>query len=101
MASPRTRQLSDTALFLGPAIVLLLIFFLAPIVVNLMVAFSDMSQTVRLDGFPTAEQFNKLGRFSDEAWLGVELRSFVLSRAYADRDLRLLYALSSSTSPSR
>lgn len=72
--SPRTRALSDTALFLGPAIVLLAIFFVAPIVVNIVVAFTDMSQTLDFKDFPTTKQFNKLGKLDQEALLGIELR---------------------------
>ena len=70
----QNNALSDTALFLGPAIVLLAIFFVAPIFVNIVVSFSDMAQTVRFDDFPTTKQFNKLGKFDDEALLGFELR---------------------------
>lgn len=65
----------DPILFLGPAIALLLVFFVAPIVVNILVAFSDMNQTVRFEDFPTTRQFNKLGKFDDEALLGISLRS--------------------------
>ncbi len=69
-----TRQRLDTLLFLGPAVVLMLAFFLAPIVVNVLVAFSDMNQTVWFDEFPTTQQFNKLGKLDPEAFLGIELR---------------------------
>ncbi len=64
----------DALLFLGPAVVLMLAFFVAPIVVNILVSFSDMSQTVRLDGFPTTAQYNKLGKLDPDAFLGFELR---------------------------
>lgn len=69
-----TRQRLDTLLFLGPAVVLMLAFFLAPIVVNILVAFSDMNQTVWFNEFPTTQQFNKLGKLDPEAFLGIELR---------------------------
>ena len=39
----------DAFLFLGPAVALMLAFFVAPIVVNILVAFSDMNQTVRFE----------------------------------------------------
>ena len=74
MTSQRVYRLSDTALFLGPAIVLLAVFFLAPIVVNIVVSFTDMSQSVQFDDFPTNKQFNKLGKFDEDALLGIELR---------------------------
>ena len=69
-----TRQRIDFLLFLGPAIVLMLAFFVAPIVVNILVAFSDMNQTVRFEEFPTTKQFNKLGKLDPEAFIGIELR---------------------------
>ena len=52
----------------------MLAFFVAPIVVNILVAFSDMNQTVRFGEFPTTEQMRKLGKLDDEAFLGIELR---------------------------
>ena len=69
-----TRQRLDTLLFLGPAVVLMLAFFVAPIVVNILVAFSDMNQTVWFEEFPTTQQFNKLGKLDPEVLLGIELR---------------------------
>ncbi len=69
-----TRQRLDTLLFLGPAVVLMLAFFVAPIAVNILVAFSDMNQTVWFEEFPTTQQFNKLGKLDPEAFLGIELR---------------------------
>ncbi|MEL6522671.1 MAG: sugar ABC transporter permease [Pseudomonadota bacterium] len=69
-----SRQRLDALLFLGPAVVLMLAFFVAPIVVNILVAFSDMNQTVWFEQFPTTEQFNKLGKIDPEALLGIELR---------------------------
>ena len=68
-----TRQRFDAFLFLGPAVALMLAFFVAPIVVNILVAFSDMNQTVRFEEFPTTKQFNKLGKLDSEAFLGIEL----------------------------
>lgn len=69
-----TRQRLDTLLFLGPAVVLMLAFFVAPIAINILVAFSDMNQTVWFEEFPTTQQFNKLGKLDPEAFLGIELR---------------------------
>lgn len=69
-----TRQRFDALLFLGPAITLMLAFFVAPIFVNIVVAFSDMNQTVHFEEFPTTKQFNKLGKLDPEAFMGIELR---------------------------
>ena len=73
MTPMQQRQAMNAAIFLGPAIVLLLLFFLAPIVVDLVIAFSDMERTIEFNGF-TTEQFRKIVRPSDEALLGFELR---------------------------
>lgn len=73
---PQTRRANlDPVLFLGPAILLLGVFFLAPIVVNILVAFTDMNQTVFFTDFPTTKQFNKLGKIDESALIGFSLRS--------------------------
>lgn len=68
------RDATDMAIFLGPAMLLLVAFFAAPIVVNFFVAFSGMELTVDFKDFPTTEQFGKLVRASEDAALGFELR---------------------------
>lgn len=78
-AGQRGRVALNAVIFLGPACVLLLVFFLAPIVVDVIVAFSDMRQTVEWNGF-TTEQFGKIVRPSEDAALGYELRG-TFSRA--------------------
>lgn len=72
-SSASFRQASTALVFLGPACAFLLAMLVAPILVDLVVAFTDMSQTVKIDNF-TTEQFRKLVRPSEEAWLGFELR---------------------------
>ncbi len=42
------------ALFLGPACVLLFMFFIAPVVVDIFVAFTDMGRSLRITEFTTA-----------------------------------------------
>src|SRR5215475_4504166 len=41
-----TRQRTNAALFLGPAVVLLVCFFVAPVIVDLVLAFTDMDRTL-------------------------------------------------------
>ncbi|MEM7020989.1 MAG: sugar ABC transporter permease [Pseudomonadota bacterium] len=53
-ASMRTRQATNFVVFLGPAIVLLFLFFIAPVIVDVMVAFSDMGRTLKITEFTTA-----------------------------------------------
>ncbi|MEZ5864224.1 MAG: sugar ABC transporter permease [Geminicoccaceae bacterium] len=50
----RTRQFTNMALFLGPATVLLFMFFIAPVVVDIFVAFTDMGRSLRITEFTTA-----------------------------------------------
>ncbi len=76
--SPRQRARLDAAVFLGPALVLLGLFFVFPIVVNLFVAVSEMNQTVRFGAFSGREAM-KLFRPNPEALLGFELRPVFLS----------------------
>jgi len=54
-----TRQVADMVLFLGPAILLLFLFFVAPVIVDLMVAFTDMGQTLKITKF-TTENFERM-----------------------------------------
>jgi inositol-phosphate transport system permease protein len=53
-ASPGLRQRTDFLIFLGPAIVLLFLFFIAPVIVNVVVAFTDMGRTLQITGLTTA-----------------------------------------------
>lgn len=72
--STTSRQASNFALFLGPALLFIAALLLIPIVVDVIVSFTDMSQTVTIGDFTNA-QFLKLAKPSDEALLGFELRS--------------------------
>ena len=49
----KARQRIDRLLFLGPATVLLVLFFLAPVLVNLGIAFTDMVRNLRVTEFTT------------------------------------------------
>ena len=53
------RQRANFALFLGPALVLLLLFFVAPIVIDLVLAFTDMGRTLAVTKF-TLENFERM-----------------------------------------
>lgn len=50
----QARQRANFILFLGPAIVLLFLFFIAPVVVDIAIAFTDMGPTLRVTEFTTA-----------------------------------------------
>jgi inositol-phosphate transport system permease protein len=58
-SSLATRQRLDRLLFLGPATFLLLMFFLAPVIVDIGLAFTDMSRNLRVSGL-TTENFDRM-----------------------------------------
>jgi inositol-phosphate transport system permease protein len=53
------RQRLNMVLFLGPATLLLFMFFIAPVVVDIYIAFTDMGQTLRVTEF-TTENFERM-----------------------------------------
>lgn len=73
VSSSATRQAANALIFLGPACVFMVCLLLVPIFVDLVVAFTDMSQTLKVTEF-SDEQFRKLAKPSDESWWGYELR---------------------------
>ncbi|MCB1490427.1 MAG: sugar ABC transporter permease [Rhodobiaceae bacterium] len=72
-ASLRTRQLINAAVFLGPATFLLVGLLVFPIVLDVVIAFTDMALTVKIGGF-TGEQFAKIAHVTD-TFPGITLRS--------------------------
>jgi inositol-phosphate transport system permease protein len=58
-SNQKRRQLTNAAIFLGPAIILLLLFFVLPVFVDIAVAFSDMGRTLKVTGF-TLENFERM-----------------------------------------
>jgi inositol-phosphate transport system permease protein len=52
-SSERSRRRIDRLLFLGPASVLLVVFFIAPVVVDIVIAFTDMGRNLRVTEFTT------------------------------------------------
>jgi inositol-phosphate transport system permease protein len=51
--SSGARQWVDRILFLGPATLLLVLFFLLPVIVDICIAFTDMGRDLRVTGFTT------------------------------------------------
>lgn len=72
-SSSTSRQISNAVFFLGPASLFLLALLVVPIIVDLVVSFTDMSQTLRVESFGT-EQYRKIIRPDPDAFLGFELR---------------------------
>ena len=53
ISSMKVRQWTNFAVFLGPALVLLALFFILPVFVDIAVAFTDMGPTLKVTGFTT------------------------------------------------
>ena len=53
------------ALFLGPATLLLFMFFITPVVVDIFVAFTDMGRSLKITEFTTANFERILNIFSN------------------------------------
>jgi inositol-phosphate transport system permease protein len=55
------RQRLNTLIFLGPAGVLLLLFFIAPVIIDVAIAFTDMGRNLQVTTFTTANFERMLG----------------------------------------
>ncbi|MFQ5985209.1 MAG: carbohydrate ABC transporter permease [Alphaproteobacteria bacterium] len=58
-ARVQARQRANLVIFLGPAIVLLVLFFIAPVIVDVLIAFTDMGSTLKVTTF-TAANFERM-----------------------------------------
>ena len=81
MSSQTRRQATNALTFLGPACLFLFCLLIIPIAVDLVIAFTDMEQTLRVSEL-TTEQFRKIARPDEDALLGFDFsRSFYRSLA--------------------
>src|ERR671923_2960233 len=55
------RRRANFAIFLGPAIVLTVLFFVVPVLIDITVSFTDLNRSLRITGF-TLEQYEKVFR---------------------------------------
>ncbi|MGH6944695.1 MAG: carbohydrate ABC transporter permease [Geminicoccaceae bacterium] len=60
-AAALRRQRLNMLIFLGPAGVLLLLFFIAPVIINVVIAFTDMGRNLRVTTFTTENVARLLG----------------------------------------
>ena len=60
-ARSATRQRANFVIFLGPAIVLTVLFFIVPVLIDIAVSFTDLSRSLRVTEF-TTEQYQKIFR---------------------------------------
>ncbi len=54
------RQRVNFAIFLGPAIVLIFLFYIAPIIVDVGMSFTDMGKTLRVEESFTLKNFERM-----------------------------------------
>jgi inositol-phosphate transport system permease protein len=60
-AGPAARKRTNFVIFLGPAIVLTVVFFVIPVLIDIAVSFTDLDRTLRFGEF-TTEQYRKVFR---------------------------------------
>jgi inositol-phosphate transport system permease protein len=58
-AGSAARKRANFAIFLGPAIILTILFFVVPVLIDVAVSFSDLSRSLRITQF-TTEQYRKI-----------------------------------------
>jgi len=68
------RQRANFVIFLGPAIALIILFFIVPVLIDIAVSFTDMGRSLKVTGF-TTEQYEKI--FSGDSRL-VEVMGLTL-----------------------
>ena len=54
-AKARRRQWTNFAVFLGPAILLTIVFFIIPVIIDIIVSFTDMGRSLRVTEFSTRQ----------------------------------------------
>ncbi len=96
------RQRIDRLLFLGPATLLLILFFLAPVLVNLGIAFTDMGRNLKVTEFTTDNVARVLS--GDQRLLsvmGTTLVYVLLTLAIFNVGYALILALTTTALPQR
>jgi inositol-phosphate transport system permease protein len=98
----RSRTTLDRILFLGPATLLLALFFVVPVIVDIGIAFTDMGRDLRVSGF-TTENFERM--FGGDRRLGsvmvVTLIYVTFTLAIFNVSYGLLLALLTTALPDR
>jgi inositol-phosphate transport system permease protein len=94
------RQRANAALFLGPAVVLLACFFVAPVVVDLGLAFTDMDRTLAVTRF-TLENFERMATRDSRllASLGITTIFVLSTLSIFNVSFALLLALTTTAVP--
>ncbi|MEJ1158448.1 carbohydrate ABC transporter permease [Prosthecomicrobium sp. N25] len=101
-ASPGRRQWVDRILFLGPATLLLFLFFALPVVVDVAIAFTDMGRNLKVTGFTTDNVARMLGGDARlTGVIGVTLVYVLATLAIFNVGYGLLLALMTTALPDR
>ena len=97
-----TRRRVDRLLFLGPATLLLFLFFLAPVIVDIGLAFTDMGRNLQVTGFTTANFQRMLTADSRVVTvMGTTLVYVLCTLAFFNIGYALLLALTTTALPER
>ena len=72
----RRRRVTNMVIFLGPAVILTLLFYVLPVIVDILLSFSDTNRSLSRIDFPTLKQFDKVFR-GDARLPGVLLVTFI------------------------
>ena len=101
-ASQLARQRVNTLIFLGPACVLLALFFIAPVLIDIGLAFTDMGRNLKVTEF-TTENFERMltGDRRLASVLGVTLIYVLGTLAIFNVTFALILALTTTALPDR
>lgn len=101
-ASQLARQRVNTLIFLGPACVLLTLFFIAPVLIDIGLAFTDMGRNLKVTEF-TTENFERMftGDRRLVSVLGVTLIYVLGTLAIFNVTFALILALTTTALPDR
>ena len=96
------RQRANFALFLGPALLLLACFFVAPVIVDLVLAFTDMDRTLAVTRF-TLDNFERMATRDSRllASLGITAIFVLATLCIFNVTFALLLALVTTAVPKR
>lgn len=102
IAQQKRRQRVNFLIFLGPACLLLLMFFVLPVLVDIAVAFTDMGRTLRVGEF-TFENFERMFT-RDRRLMGTLILTFIYvlgTLAFFNVTFGLILALVTTALPDR
>ncbi|MBI3498665.1 MAG: sugar ABC transporter permease [Proteobacteria bacterium] len=96
-----SRQRIDRLLFLGPATLLLALFYLGPVIVDLGLAFTDMGRNLKVTGFTTENVLRVTGDRRLLSVMGTTLTYVICTLAIFNVTYGLILALLTAALPER